>query len=313
MTSAAHPQLSVVIPTRNRPLLLSRALSSVLQQEFDQYELLVVDDASSAATHQLVQAYNDPKVRYIRKTTQQGAGAARNTGILHAEADWVAFLDDDDELLPGFLSAMSSAVKNAPKTVGLLWCGVRWVDYGDAGTSIRDEIWQPHFASREAAYRSFLRRRQVGTNCGLTLRRRAVDRIGLFDENLRCAEDTDLLIRMVREYDFAVVPQILVKIHRHSGSRLTSYGTNMAQAYEWIIAKHEDTLAQDPSLASHLHYKAGWLYYQGRDRLNARKHMWRSLRCNPRHAKAWFAVALYETMGEAAPSIHGRLSAIGRG
>src|SRR3990167_9420175 len=92
-----RPVVSVVMPTFNLARLLERALRSALDQTYDNLEIIVVDDASSDDTPDVVKTVQDERVRYIRHETNRGGSAARNTGIRIATGEFIAFLDDDDE------------------------------------------------------------------------------------------------------------------------------------------------------------------------------------------------------------------------
>jgi len=89
------PKITVIIPTQNRRKSLDRAVESVLSQSFIDWELYIVNDSSSA-----IKAYNDDRVKIIQNEDIKGANSSRNTGIKHAQGDYIAFLDDDDEWLP---------------------------------------------------------------------------------------------------------------------------------------------------------------------------------------------------------------------
>ena len=107
---AASPQVSVVIPTYNRAHILGRAIDSVLQQTHRDLELIIVDDGSSDGTAALVRGIEDPRVRYVHQQNR-GVSAARNRGIAEARAEWLAFLDSDDEWLPQKLERQFSALR----------------------------------------------------------------------------------------------------------------------------------------------------------------------------------------------------------
>jgi len=94
------PLVSVVIPTRNRPKLVLRAIHSVLNQTFREIELIVVVDGPDEATVATVRSIEDPRLQYIVNPRSLTAAGARNVGAAHATGDWIAFLDDDDEWLP---------------------------------------------------------------------------------------------------------------------------------------------------------------------------------------------------------------------
>lgn len=113
LTSADSDAVSVVISTFERPEACERALRSVLNQTGPPLEVLVCDDGSTDETEARMHEWErrDERVRYIRVQRNSGTPAVtRNLGIEHARGDWIAFLDDDDEWLPGKLSAQRAAL-----------------------------------------------------------------------------------------------------------------------------------------------------------------------------------------------------------
>ncbi len=136
-----HPLFSVVIPTHDRADLLPRAIASVLGQTVGDLEVIVVDDAGS----QPVDVPPDPRVRVVRRTTNGGAGAARNTGVDLATGRYVAFLDDDDVWVPDRLELALAGLARAPIAI----CWTRYADEpaapkrlldGDVGDTILDAV-----------------------------------------------------------------------------------------------------------------------------------------------------------------------------
>ncbi|MGB0112935.1 MAG: glycosyltransferase family A protein [Ilumatobacteraceae bacterium] len=103
-----RPLINVVMPTRNRAASLQVAIDSVLAQTYDHWQLVVVDDGSDDGTAGALQriAELDPRV-VVHRTTGIGAAAARNVGLGAATGDWVAFLDDDNTMHPGWLRAVA--------------------------------------------------------------------------------------------------------------------------------------------------------------------------------------------------------------
>lgn len=107
--------ISVIIPTYNRKNILPRTLKSVLNQTFQDFEIIVIDDASTDATKELFKTdFNSKKIRYEKLSVNQGVHSARNRGIETAKGDYLVFLDSDDELLPQALAKASEAMAENP-------------------------------------------------------------------------------------------------------------------------------------------------------------------------------------------------------
>ena len=98
------PKVSVIIATYNRATFLAETIDSVLQQRFRHYELIVVDDGSTDHTRTLVESYRS-RIRYLYQENR-GPSAARNLGVRHARAPWIAFQDSDDLTEPDHLEVL---------------------------------------------------------------------------------------------------------------------------------------------------------------------------------------------------------------
>jgi glycosyltransferase involved in cell wall biosynthesis len=116
------PLVSVVIPTKNRPQLALRAVRSVLAQTLEAIETIVVIDGPDKTTEQNLRQLDDPRVRMILFPISLGAGSARNAGVRQARADWVAFLDDDDEWLPQKLEVQFQAAQESTHLYPVIAC-----------------------------------------------------------------------------------------------------------------------------------------------------------------------------------------------
>ena len=114
--------VSVVIPTRDRPGLLAHTLRTVLWQEDVDAEVLVVDDGMGSDTSAVLERLGDSRVHLLRNSGPPGVSGARNSGIAAAKGHWIAFLDDDDLWAPGKLRAQLSVAEEA---------GADWVYAGD--------------------------------------------------------------------------------------------------------------------------------------------------------------------------------------
>jgi glycosyltransferase involved in cell wall biosynthesis len=109
-----EPEVSVVIPTRQRPALVPRAVRSALAQTLPEIEVVVVVDGPDDSTAQALAGIDDPRLRIVQRPESGGAPTARNTGAAEAVGRWVALLDDDDEWLPDKLATQLELAKNSP-------------------------------------------------------------------------------------------------------------------------------------------------------------------------------------------------------
>jgi len=107
------PSVSVVIATYNRANFLPETIDSVLNQRFQDFELIVVDDGSTDNSREVLRRY-EPRVRYIYQENH-GPSAARNLGVRHAKGAWIAIQDSDDLCAPEHLAALHGYVQSHPE------------------------------------------------------------------------------------------------------------------------------------------------------------------------------------------------------
>ena len=189
------PLFSVVIPTLDRADVISRALESVRAQSEQRFEIVVVDDGSSDNTAEIVAALGDERILYVRQE-HRGVTAARNTGVRTARAPWLTFLDSDDEVEPEWLTAYRRALEEGADIVCM---GLKtFYDGKDTGEGrMPKDLGPPYFHQHGL----FL----TGT---FALKREIFDAVGGYTETLRCAENTDLALKITglqREEDWKIV------------------------------------------------------------------------------------------------------------
>ena len=103
--------ISVIIPLYNKEPIIERSLQSVLSQDYDDFEVVVVNDGSTDRSADIVRSINDPRIRLIEQENG-GPSKARNTGTKNAKGEWILFLDADDELLPGAMRMFSTTIES---------------------------------------------------------------------------------------------------------------------------------------------------------------------------------------------------------
>ena len=205
------PEVSVVVPTRDRRELLSRTLGTVLRQRSVDLEAIVIDEGSSDGTRDTVTGLGDPRVRYFRNEVPTGVARARNRGIEEARGEWVAFVDDDDLWAPDKLVEQLVAAHRA--NLPWAYAGAVKIDEGERLVGGRPPP-QP-----ERVVQRLPRWNAVPGGCsGVIATRSLLRETGGFDPTLVNLADWDLWIRFVREAPPACAPRPLVGYRWHAGN-----------------------------------------------------------------------------------------------
>lgn len=199
------PLVTVVIPAFNRAATIGDSVRSVLEQDYPNFELLVIDDGSTDGTAAKVQKFEDPRVLVIKQPENRGVSAARNLGIARARGDYIAFLDSDDVWLPGKLKQQVACLDSASSAVGMVITGVetvlpreqRRIDVPAYSGSIFDAL--------------LLRNVLHGAASSAVFRREVFDTVGSFDTNYPAIEDYELWLRISRFYQIHSIAEPLVR------------------------------------------------------------------------------------------------------
>jgi glycosyltransferase involved in cell wall biosynthesis len=273
------PSVSVVVPTRDRPELLRRAVAAVLGQRYEGFvECIVVFDQSDPEPVP-VEPGEKRALKLIRNERTPGLAGGRNTGILAATGDLVAFCDDDDEWLPDKLRAQAELIERYPEAP-LVSTGII-VSYGDKTV--------PRLAPDRALTRpDFLRDRIMEVHPSTVLIRRPVllDRIGLVDEEIPggYGEDYEFLLRAVDVGSIHAVNQPLVKVLWHARSFFFDRWKMIISALHYLLDKHPDFATEPVGMArieaqlAFAHAGLGEMRKARRLAVRALRHNWREQR-----------------------------------
>jgi glycosyltransferase involved in cell wall biosynthesis len=201
------PEVSVVIPTYRRTVEVVTAINSVLQQSFQDFEIIIVDDASPEdIEHVVTGQIQDERLRFIRLEQNRGAAGARNAGIRAARGRYIAFLDSDDTWLPEKLELQLAELKQAPENI-LVACTGSYLEMEGRTQVVIPQITQNW-------YKRSLKHFDLGIGSVFLGERSVFDRVGYLDEDLRRFEDPEWMIRYTRNYDLLIVPQPLCVVNR---------------------------------------------------------------------------------------------------
>ena len=280
MTDQSH-LVSVILPLYNRAESIVGAINSVLEQSYRNLELIVVDDASTDQSIELVEAISDPRIRLLRHETNQGAAAARNTGIEAAKGGYVAFQDSDDEWLPEKLDKQMQVFLAAPEGVGAVYCGfVRMGEREPAyipGPEVRVRNGN---ISRELLHGNF-----VSTQT-LVVRRKCFRSDGMFWAELPRFQDWELVLRLADEWEFLIVDEPLVKVHATEMS-ITNDDKAGIEAFKMILDRHCAKFQTVPSDYANLNMAIARLHLTQGAYGDSRHFYWKAIKTTPFGLRPW--------------------------
>lgn len=215
------PLVSVIIPTHNRAQSLIRAIQSVLKQSFQNFEIIIVNDASSDDTVTILDklAQQDARIHAIHQLQSVGGSEARNIGIRASQGEWIAFLDDDDQWLPQKLQAQMGMLAYFPNAVA---CSSGYVIQYPLG--ITRHVITPMHQSLE----TLLAANTLGGASVCLCKASVIKQLGGFDAELRSAQDWDVWVRLRQSGLIISVPKSLVKYQVHFDARISN---NMKAKY----------------------------------------------------------------------------------
>ncbi len=251
-----NSQIALVIPTCNRPTLLARALNSVAGQTTVPQEVIVVDDGDrqDGRTADVVAAAVDAglRARYVRNAGARSAAAARNFGARTARSSIIAFLDDDDELMPDFI-ASSLGFRHQHRSTALTWTNALVRQFDSTGAA--SDEWNVRFDPNASPALVECQLLSIGSGFGVTIDLDVFLGLGGFDERLKYVEDTEFFMRFLREGHCAAPLAITgIRLNQHSSGRLTDADNNASRRRECVgtIWRHRHFLRSRPHLRAQL-------------------------------------------------------------
>jgi hypothetical protein len=253
-----QPLLSVIIPTHNRPHLLPFAVKSALAQTIENFEVIVVDDAST----QTAELPDDPRLQVIRLSSSRGGAGARNVGTEAARGRWITYLDDDDRLLPQMAAVSLKALEKTtlPSPVGVI-SGIEVVN--EQGQVLNRRI-PPAVRSRGAhfALEEIEPDRSYSTKQTLVVEREVILKIGGWDETFRSRVHTDLFLRLNPVCSILGLPTITYQLYTHSGARVSTNLVLRQESFKQLLEKHKAIFMAHPKMFAHFVYKHALTSYQ---------------------------------------------------
>jgi len=253
------------------------------------FELIVVDDASRDDTPRAVEQFANPKMKYVCHEKNQGVAASRNTGISNSHGKYIAFLDDDDEWLPDKLRLQFARLEVSPVSVGAVYTG--WLIVQGM---TRKVLSQQMPSLKGYVFNSMFIHGSIAPTSTFLCRRSCFEKVGLFEETLQYGEDHDMWLRIAREFTIDCIEEPLVRYTAPDTDR-PSLSTNydgVIRGREAYLKKYADVFARHRAIHSLLHVELGVAYCYNGNMSKGRASFRTAIRINALEPRAYFNFGL---------------------
>ncbi|RZS57418.1 glycosyltransferase involved in cell wall biosynthesis [Microcella putealis] len=245
------PLVSVIVPSFNHGEFIERAIRSVLEQSEQDFEVIVVDDASSDDSVERVSGVSDPRLRLYRLPRNVGGAAALNFGVQQARGEYIAILNSDDMWMPSKLARQLEVIR--ARDVAAVFTGARYIGPDDRPLPAETlpawgEIFRQPDRSRAQWLRYFFENGNALCHPSILIRRDAYETIGLYDNTLRQLPDFDRWIALVSHFDIAVLgdePLVLFRLQYDNGNTSSVTPASVRRTHRehlWVAEQMLDRL-----------------------------------------------------------------------
>lgn len=223
---------SIIIPTFNRSHLIRRAVESVLNQSYKNWELIIVDDGSSDNTSEIVTPFlKDERIRFIEKENT-GAAHSRNVGVEFSSGEWLSFLDSDDTWESNKLEVNVNYLKAYPSRT-CFYSSFRLKDFQT--DHILKEVHSPVLSNMVEELKNYNPIQALPT---VIFPKKVFLEVGGFDINFKARQDVDLYYRISKICDFVFIPEVLVNIYHNLPDRISANNSNRLSGFQLFLKKH---------------------------------------------------------------------------
>ena len=209
-----NTKISVIIPTYNRENLIGKSINSVLNQTYQNFEIIVIDDGSKDNTSKVIKQFHDSRIKYIKLTQNKGGSNARNIGIKKAKGKYISFLDSDDLLYPKKLEKQLQNIIN--KKSNLDFCKIKVIfnstyHYFYPNKRQEKRILRGKIFDELISYGNFISTQSILVETNFI-------RNFFFDINMPRLQDFDVILRMIPIVKISYTRRVLVDLHLQNDS-----------------------------------------------------------------------------------------------
>lgn len=242
------PFISVLIPLYNKENFVEKTIQSALDQTYQDFEVVVINDGSTDKSLEIVKSFKDKRIKIFNQDNQ-GVAKARNNGVNNSQGEWVAFLDADDVWLPNHLSELRKCIHKLPKAklvstaykINLQPAFIKTPTYSKAPSNYIDYIQD---------YLEYCYVDSLFWTSSICVNKEKFIEIGGFDNNLKTGEDLDFMIRFSQKYDLGFNPIYTITYNRKTENNLSDSHTLYEK--KKYIDKHQSEEDQDQILKKYL-------------------------------------------------------------
>jgi len=281
------PKVSIIIPAYNRAKFIEETIKSVLNQTIEDLEVIIVDDGSTDGTKKIIEnlSEKDNRIRYFYQNNHGKPSIPRNIGFKNSSGKYIAFLDSDDIWLPEKLEKQIDLFeKDKIGKLGFVDCGYMIID--ENGLEIKQNYASHPCSFRGNVFRYFLEDHMIMTPGSILIRRNVLDKVGLFDERLKCLDDWDMWIRISKCYNFDFTDEKLFKyrVHRNSVTASVLHKEIREDVICVFKTHREDYYNYCPQKSK----ENGIFYCCVGDMEGGRKFLKEAIKLNPKDCRAYF-------------------------
>jgi glycosyltransferase involved in cell wall biosynthesis len=252
MSSSKIPAVSIITITKNRAELLKRAIKSVLNQTFTDFEYIIVDGASTDHTTEVVKSFNDSRIVYEKLEKDfDPIVLCMDYAVNLSRGKYITFLDDDDEYLPAKIEKQFKLMESLPEEFGCVYC---WMDYYDARSNLL--LKEHHPTVRGNVFYESLEEQAIGGTPTLFMRRGVYLEVNGWNKNLKVITDWEFNTRIAQKYLIDYVPEVLVKVYinhnynnfnlKQSNLKFRKNVINHIQLHEYYLNEFEEGFKKSP-------------------------------------------------------------------
>lgn len=219
---------SCIITCYNREQVIENSINSIINQTFQNFEIIVVDDCSKDESISRIEGINDSRIKIVRHQVNLGQNTALNSGVRASKFEYLAFLDSDDVWLPNYLQEMQQTYVSNPN-VAFVYCSL-----------INGPLWT---LEGENKYADVLNQGYLSSMISITAKKSAVVSINGFDPRYTICQDDDFCFRLAQRYSFSVIRKQLAEVYGTTDS-MTRNMVKVAQGWDFLFNDYKKDILE---------------------------------------------------------------------